>query len=68
MVLLAGLWMLSPVDLGARVAARDRPLDDVVVDVLALRYAARRVLRRVLLETWPGEPWLLERLAEGPKR
>jgi hypothetical protein len=53
---LTGLWMLSPVDLGTRVAARDRPLDDVVVDVLALRYAARRVPRRVLLEAWPGEP------------
>jgi hypothetical protein len=38
------------------------PLDDVVVVALALRFAARRVPREVLLEAWPGEPRLLERL------
>jgi hypothetical protein len=32
------------------------------VVALALRYAARRVPREVLLEAWPGEPRLLERL------
>jgi hypothetical protein len=37
------------------------PLDDVVV-ALALRFTARRVPREVLLEAWPGEPGLLERL------
>jgi uncharacterized membrane protein YkvA (DUF1232 family) len=42
------------------------PLDDVVVVALALRYAARRVPREVLLEAWPGEPWLLERLLGTP--
>jgi hypothetical protein len=40
-------------------------LDDVVVVALALRYAARRVPRELLLEAWPGEPRLLERLI-GP--
>jgi uncharacterized membrane protein YkvA (DUF1232 family) len=38
------------------------PLDDVVVVALALRYAARRVPPEVLLQAWPGEPRLLERL------
>ena len=38
------------------------PLDDVVVVALTLRFAARRVPRDVLLEAWPGEPRLLERL------
>jgi hypothetical protein len=33
---------------------------------LALRYAARRVPREVLLEAWPGEPRLLERLLGPP--
>ena len=43
------------------------PLDDVVVVVLALRYAARRVPRRVLLEAWPGDPRLLEWLLGVPR-
>jgi uncharacterized membrane protein YkvA (DUF1232 family) len=38
------------------------PLDDVVVVALALRYAARHIPRSVLLEAWPAEPRLLERL------
>jgi uncharacterized membrane protein YkvA (DUF1232 family) len=42
------------------------PLDDVLVVALALRYAARRVPREVLLEAWPGEPRLLERLLGPP--
>ncbi|MCA1847131.1 MAG: hypothetical protein LC792_28855 [Actinobacteria bacterium] len=37
-------------------------VDDVVVVALALRYAARRVPRDVLLEAWPGKPELIERL------
>jgi uncharacterized membrane protein YkvA (DUF1232 family) len=43
------------------------PLDDVVVVALALRYAARRVPRSVLLEAWPGDPGLLERLIGAPR-
>jgi hypothetical protein len=34
----------------------------VVVVALALRYAARRVPRPVLLDAWPADPRLLERL------
>jgi hypothetical protein len=34
----------------------------VVVVALALRYAARRVPPEVLLEAWPAEPRLLQRL------
>jgi uncharacterized membrane protein YkvA (DUF1232 family) len=61
-VILAGLWVLSPVDLLPEFLPVIGPLDDVVVVVLALRYAARRVPRQVLWEAWPGEPRLLERL------
>ncbi|MBB4905474.1 hypothetical protein [Actinophytocola algeriensis] len=43
------------------------PLDDVVVVALVLRYAARGVPRDVLLEAWPGNPDLLQRLI-GPAR
>ncbi len=66
-VVLAGLWVLSPVDLLPEFLPVIGPLDDVVVVALALRYAARRVPREVLVEAWPGEPRLLERLI-GPPR
>jgi len=65
-VVLAGLWVLSPIDLLPEFLPVIGPLDDVVVVALALRYAARRVPREVLLEAWPGEPQLLERLLGTP--
>jgi uncharacterized membrane protein YkvA (DUF1232 family) len=61
-VVVAGLWVLSPIDLLPEFLPVIGPLDDVVVVALALRYVARRVPREVLLEAWPGEPRLLERL------
>jgi len=65
-VVLAGLWVLSPIDLLPEFLPVIGPLDDVVVVALALRYAARRVPRQVLVEAWPGEPRLLERLIGAP--
>lgn len=61
-VALAGLWVLSPVDLIPEFLPVIGPLDDVVVVALALRYAARQVPAEVLFEAWPSEPRLLERL------
>ena len=63
---MAGLWVLSPIDLLPEFLPVIGPLDDVVVVALALRYAARRVPRELLLEAWPGEPRLLERLIGTP--
>ena len=65
-VVVAGLWVLSPIDLLPEFLPVIGPLDDVVVVALALRYAARRVPRQLLLEAWPGEPRLLERLVGNP--
>jgi uncharacterized membrane protein YkvA (DUF1232 family) len=67
-VVVAGLWVLSPIDLLPEFLPAIGPLDDVVVVALALRYAARRVPREVLLEAWPGEPRLLERLIGTPAK
>jgi uncharacterized membrane protein YkvA (DUF1232 family) len=67
-VVVAGLWVLSPIDLLPEFLPVIGPLDDVVVVALALRYAARRVPREVLLEAWPGQPRLLERLFGTPAR
>ena len=61
-VAFAGLWVLSPIDLIPEFLPVIGPLDDVVVVALALRYAARRVPREVVLEAWPGDPRMLDRL------
>jgi uncharacterized membrane protein YkvA (DUF1232 family) len=59
---IAMLWVLSPIDLVPEFIPVIGPLDDVIVVALCLRYAGRRVPRDVLLEAWPGEPHVLERL------
>ena len=66
-VVLAGLWLASPVDLIPEFLPVIGPLDDVVVVALALRYAGRQVPRQVLLDAWPGDTRLLERLL-GPAK
>jgi uncharacterized membrane protein YkvA (DUF1232 family) len=65
-VLVAGLWLLSPIDLLPEFLPVIGPLDDVLVVALALRYAARSVPRQVLLDAWPADPRLLERLLGPP--
>lgn len=65
-VAIAGLWVLSPIDLIPEFLPVVGPLDDVVVVAVALRYAARQVPRGVLFEAWPAEPRLLERLLGSP--
>ncbi|MGH9113875.1 MAG: YkvA family protein [Acidimicrobiales bacterium] len=61
-VAVAALWVLSPIDLIPEFLPMVGPLDDVLVVALALRYAARRVPRRVLSEAWAGDPATLQRL------
>lgn len=61
-VVVAGLWVASPIDLIPEFLPVIGPLDDVVVVALALRYAARRVPPDVLLAAWPGDPRLIRRL------
>jgi uncharacterized membrane protein YkvA (DUF1232 family) len=61
-LLIAILWVLSPIDLLPEFLPVIGPLDDVVAVVLLLRYAARAIPREDLLAAWPGEPRLLERL------
>ncbi|GAA4548319.1 YkvA family protein [Pseudonocardia xishanensis] len=66
-VVFAMLWVLSPIDLLPEFLPVIGPLDDVIVVALVLRYAARSVPRQVLLDAWPGERRLIERLV-GPGR
>ncbi|HEY3004857.1 MAG TPA: YkvA family protein, partial [Kribbellaceae bacterium] len=61
-LLIAILWVLSPVDLLPEFLPVVGPLDDVVAVVLLLRYAARSIPRETLLAAWPASPRLLNRL------
>jgi uncharacterized membrane protein YkvA (DUF1232 family) len=62
-VAFAGLWALSPIDLIPEFLPIIGPLDDIVVVALALRYAARHVPPEALIEAWPAERRILDRLA-----
>lgn len=61
-VALAGLWVLSPIDLIPEFLPLIGALDDVVVVALALRYAARKVPPDVLFAAWPGRRSVMERV------
>ena len=61
-VAFAAVYVISPVDLIPEFVPVIGPLDDVVVVALALRYAGRSVPRDVLLEAWPGDRRIIERL------
>jgi uncharacterized membrane protein YkvA (DUF1232 family) len=64
-IVVAGLWVASPIDLIPEFLPVIGPLDDVIVVALALRYAGRQIPRDVLMAAWPGERQLIERLL-GP--
>jgi uncharacterized membrane protein YkvA (DUF1232 family) len=61
-LVVAVLWVLSPIDLLPEFLPVIGPLDDVVAVVLLLRYAARSIPRETLLAAWPASPRLLNRL------
>ncbi len=63
----AAVWAISPIDLIPEFLPVIGPLDDIVVIAVALRYAGRQVPRAVILEAWPGNPSLINRLL-GPIR
>ncbi|WP_112138736.1 YkvA family protein [Glycomyces dulcitolivorans] len=66
-LLIAAVWVASPIDLIPEFLPVIGPLDDILVVALALRYAGRAVPRELLLDAWPGSPHLIQRLL-GPAR
>jgi len=66
-IIVAGLYVASPIDLIPEFIPVIGPLDDIVVVALALRYAGRQVPREVIMAAWPGETRLIQRLL-GPAR
>lgn len=66
-LLVAIVWVISPIDLLPEFLPVIGPLDDVVAVILLLRFAARSIPRETLLAAWPTDPRLLERLL-GPRQ
>jgi uncharacterized membrane protein YkvA (DUF1232 family) len=66
-VIIAGLWVASPIDLIPEFIPVIGPLDDIVVVAFCLRHAGRQVPRDVLMAAWAGEPRLIERLLGQPR-
>lgn len=61
-LLVAVIWVISPIDLLPEFLPVIGPLDDVLALILLLRYAARSIPRETLLAAWPSDPVLLERM------
>jgi uncharacterized membrane protein YkvA (DUF1232 family) len=66
-IIIAGIWVASPIDLIPEFIPVIGPLDDIIVVAVALRYAGRQVPREVILAAWPGETRILQRLL-GPAK
>ena len=66
-VLVAVLWVLSPIDLIPEFLPVIGPLDDIIVVALLLRYAGRSVPRQACSKPGPATRNLMERLL-GPAR
>lgn len=49
-------WLVSPIDLIPEFVPMLGPLDDVIIAVLVLRYAWRRLGDAELRRHWPGSP------------
>lgn len=60
LLLLATLWVASPIDLVPEFVPVAGPLDDAVVAALVLRAVLRRTDRAVLERHWRGEPATLD--------
>src|SRR3954451_20379509 len=67
-IVIAGLWVVSPIDLIPEFLPVIGPLDDVVVVALAFRDAARQMPRDVLLEAWRGKPSVIELVIGAERR
>jgi uncharacterized membrane protein YkvA (DUF1232 family) len=67
-LLIAVLWVLSPIDLLPEFLPVIGPLDDVVAVVLLMRFAARSVPRPLIQAAWPASPRLLNLMLDGRRR
>jgi uncharacterized membrane protein YkvA (DUF1232 family) len=61
-LVVAVIWIASPIDLVPEFIPVLGPADDVVVAALVLRHVLRRTDRGVLAEHWRGDPATLDRI------
>jgi uncharacterized membrane protein YkvA (DUF1232 family) len=67
-VLVAVVWIASPIDLVPEFIPVLGPADDLIVAALVLRHVLKRTDRSLLAEHWRGDPTILERIVGSPHR
>lgn len=65
-LVVAVIWIASPIDLVPEFIPVLGPVDDVIVAALVLRHVLRRTDRGVLAEHWRGDPATLDRIVGSP--
>jgi len=66
-VLVAVIWIASPIDLVPEFIPVLGPADDLIVAALVLRHVLKRTDRSLLAEHWRGDPTILERIVGSPQ-
>jgi uncharacterized membrane protein YkvA (DUF1232 family) len=61
-IAIAGVWLISPIDLIPEFLPIIGAVDDILIVALAFRYAARQIPPEMLYDAWPADPRLLRRL------
>lgn len=64
---LAGIWLISPIDILPEFLPVLGPLDDAVVAALALRYLVRRAGSEVVRDHWRGERATLDAILRAAR-
>jgi len=64
---IAGIWLVSPIDLLPEFLPVLGPLDDAVVAALALRYLVRRAGTEVVRGHWRGDPATLDAILRAAR-
>lgn len=67
-VLVAVIWIASPIDLVPEFIPVLGPADDLIVAALVLRHVLKRTDRNLLAEHWRGDPTILDRIVGSPQR
>jgi uncharacterized membrane protein YkvA (DUF1232 family) len=67
-VLVAVIWIASPIDLVPEFIPVLGPADDLIVAALVLRHVLKRTDRSLLAEHWRGDPTILDRIVGSPQR
>jgi uncharacterized membrane protein YkvA (DUF1232 family) len=63
----AGIWLVSPIDLLPEFLPVLGPLDDAVVAALALRYLVRRAGAEIVRGHWRGDPATLDAILRAAR-